>query len=388
MPYQDPHLKQSLSGGIYNPGPSKQEVQAAQQRAFLRTPLRGNRHVAVVSMAGGVGKTITAGFLGQAWGEARGDRVCAIDANPDAGNLAERFAGQATVGADGRPVRALLTVRDLLTDDAIAPVDSVADLSNYMTIAGRLHILPAPTSVDDVLSAQEYRRAQAIADRFYNLTIIDTGTSIAHETHRAILELADDLVFVVGPSMDAARRVKAMMDDLQARGYGDLLARATVMVITRSSAESSLARSRRGGGVDPATLASYFARRVRDVVRVPYSRGLSDGMAADFAQLSEDIRAPYLQAAAGIAAHFNGPKTPAPILSRQRVPRVTSAQAVRGRRWPGLGARTKAGEPLPPATMKVTTSSGQDIQDLNQLDELDTLPRYGRREEYLNDRRD
>jgi MinD-like ATPase involved in chromosome partitioning or flagellar assembly len=367
----------TLSAGLYNPGPSPLEVSAAQRAADLRTPLRGNRHVAVVSTVGGVGKTMTAGFLGQAWAESRGDRVCAIDANPDDGNLAERFSGGGAIAPDGSRLHGpSATVRDLLNDDAFAPVDSVADMSNYVTIAGRLHILPAPRPDEPILTGEEYRRAQAIADRFYNLTLIDTGTSVANEVHQAVIDMADDVVFVVGPSMDAARRVKTMMDGLVARGYADLVARGVVVIVTRTAAESSLARRRRGGGVDTDTLASYFARRVRRVVTIPYDRALSDGVKVDFQRLREEVREPYLDAAADIAARFNGgARGRAPIVSNGRVPRVTSAPAAPGtgaRRWVGLSKRRRAATPAAAAPPSVFDEPTEEASP-----QLTSLPRYG-----------
>jgi MinD-like ATPase involved in chromosome partitioning or flagellar assembly len=367
----------TLSAGLYNPGPSPQEAGAAQRAVDLRTPLRGNRHVAVVSTVGGVGKTMTAGFLGQAWAEARGDRVCAIDANPDDGNLAERFSGSSTIAPDGSRLHGpSATVRDLLNDDAFAPVDSVADMSNYVTIAGRLHILPAPRPDEPILTGEEYRRAQAIADRFYNLTLVDTGTSVANEVHQAVIDMADDVVFVVGPSMDAARRVKTMMDGLVARGYADLVARGVVVIVTRTAAESSVARRRRGGGVDTDTLASYFARRVRRVVTIPYDRALSDGLKVDFQRLRDEVREPYLDAAADIAARFNGGvRGRTPIVSNARVPRVTSAPAAAGagaRRWAGLSKRRRTTTPAEAAPPSVFDEPAEEVSS-----QLTSLPRYG-----------
>ena len=56
-------------------------------------------------MKGGVGKTTVATLLGLVLAENRGDRVIALDANPDAGTLADRLTGESAV-----------TVRELVRD--------------------------------------------------------------------------------------------------------------------------------------------------------------------------------------------------------------------------------------------------------------------------------
>ena len=47
--------------------------------------------IAVASVKGGVRKTTVAACLGLALAEHRGDRVVALDANPDTGTLADRL---------------------------------------------------------------------------------------------------------------------------------------------------------------------------------------------------------------------------------------------------------------------------------------------------------
>ena len=46
----------------------------------------------MLSRKGGAGKTTTALMLGHTFASWRGDRVVALDANPDAGSLAHRVA--------------------------------------------------------------------------------------------------------------------------------------------------------------------------------------------------------------------------------------------------------------------------------------------------------
>ena len=80
------------SGRTINPGPSAEERRRAELEARLRTPIEGSRRVVVMSRKGGVGKTTITLALGSIFAMLRGDRVVAVDANPDAGNLAHRVA--------------------------------------------------------------------------------------------------------------------------------------------------------------------------------------------------------------------------------------------------------------------------------------------------------
>ena len=89
-----------------NPGASPREQELNDLTELIRTPLRGDYRIAVMSLKGGVGKTTTTVALGSVLAEERGDRVIAIDANPDFGTLAQRVAADAAGAA---------TIRDLLS---------------------------------------------------------------------------------------------------------------------------------------------------------------------------------------------------------------------------------------------------------------------------------
>ena len=79
-----------LSGHTIRLGPGAEERRRAERAAALRTPIEGTRRVVVMSRKGGVGKTTITLSLGSILATERGDRVVAVDANPDAGNLAHR----------------------------------------------------------------------------------------------------------------------------------------------------------------------------------------------------------------------------------------------------------------------------------------------------------
>jgi hypothetical protein len=82
------------TGGLIDPGPGADEIARRALVQRIRRPLPVPRHIAVSSMKGGVGKTTVAACLGLVLAEQRGDRVVVLDANPDAGTLADRLTGE------------------------------------------------------------------------------------------------------------------------------------------------------------------------------------------------------------------------------------------------------------------------------------------------------
>ncbi|HEV7791135.1 MAG TPA: AAA family ATPase, partial [Pseudonocardia sp.] len=84
----------SASGGRINPGVSEAEAARNILLRRVRRHLPGAHQIAVSSLKGGVGKTTVSAVLGLTLAEHRGDRVVALDANPDAGTLADRLTGE------------------------------------------------------------------------------------------------------------------------------------------------------------------------------------------------------------------------------------------------------------------------------------------------------
>jgi hypothetical protein len=72
-----------LTGGVVRVGPSAAEVRQRALVAQVKTPVRGCRKIAFISRKGGVGKTTTCLLAGHTFATYRGDRVIALDGNPD-----------------------------------------------------------------------------------------------------------------------------------------------------------------------------------------------------------------------------------------------------------------------------------------------------------------
>ena len=242
------------TGGRINFGPSPADRRRADLIERARTPVVGCHRVAVISLKGGVGKTTTTAALGAMFANLRGDRVIAVDANPDRGTLIERVPRQS--GA---------TVRHLL--EAARPGDSATATSARSPRSrrpGSRCSRPTPTRPRrPALSEQDYRDTVDTLERFYNLILTDCGTGLLHDAMRGVLGLATSLVVVSSASLDGARSASATLDWLEAHGM-EQLAKDAVVVI------SSV---RPGGGiVDVMQLEDHFAARCRAVVTDPVRR--------------------------------------------------------------------------------------------------------------------
>jgi MinD-like ATPase involved in chromosome partitioning or flagellar assembly len=244
------------TGGLVNPGPSRAEIERKDLLHRIRRPLISSHRIAVSSIKGGVGKTTVATLLGLVMAENRGDRVIVLDANPDAGTLADRLTGESSV-----------TVRELLRD--LERINSWTEVSRYTSLAGRLQVLASeqdPAS-SDAFSREEYQQICALLDRFFNIIITDSGTGLVHSAMEGTLTLADSLIVVGAPTVDGAGRASKTLDWLLAHGHSTL-AREAVVVLScdRTSAD-----------VDRGRIREHFASRSRAVIEIPHDPHLATG---------------------------------------------------------------------------------------------------------------
>ena len=272
------------SGHLLNPGPSAVERRRHELEERLRTPITGSRRVVVMSRKGGVGKTTISLALGSTFAMLRGDRVVAVDANPDAGNLAHRVAPPHD-----------RTITDVLRDlDAIT---SYATLRSYTAQAAesRLEVL---ASDDDpriwtALDRNDYHRLVELLDRFYNLIVLDTGTGILDSANQGLLTEADQIVLVVRSGLDGGRAGALTLDWMDEHGFEDLVSRAVVVV-----------NAQRRGAAPPDLMRRHFERRCGRVVTVPWDDALEQGALTDMSSLRRGTRESLVDIAAAVADNF------------------------------------------------------------------------------------
>ncbi|MGF7235155.1 MAG: AAA family ATPase [Frankia sp.] len=275
-----------LSGGGLNPGPSPDEVRQRRLTERVRSPLADCHRIAVLSLKGGVGKTTTTVGLGSTLASLRGDRVVAIDANPDRGTLGGRV-----------PHQSRKSVRDLLEN--ADRLDRYVDVRRYISQAeSRLEVLASAN--DPELSREfadaDYRTVDDVLQRHYSILLTDCGTGILHSAMYGVLSLADTLIVVGSSAVDGGSSASATLDWLEAHGYADLV-RESVTVVS--------AIPLNGQSVDTDTLERHFSARTRRVVTVPYDPLLATGGPFDLPALRRSTRHAYLELASAVAERFD-----------------------------------------------------------------------------------
>jgi MinD-like ATPase involved in chromosome partitioning or flagellar assembly len=273
------------TGGVVNLGPGPAELARRAVTHRIRRPLLDTHRIAVTSIKGGVGKTTVTACLGLVLSELRGDRVVVLDANPDAGTLADRLTGESAV-----------TVRELLRD--LDRIRSWSDMSRYTSLAGRLQVLASeqdPAS-SDAFSREEYEHISAVLARFFNIVVTDSGTGLVHSAMEGTLKLADSVIIVGAPTVDGASRAAKTLDWLLAHGHSGLAGEAIVV----------LSHDRVSDDVDADRIRDHFAARCRAVIDVPHDPHLATGGRVELARLRRPTRDAFLELAALIADRFDG----------------------------------------------------------------------------------
>jgi MinD-like ATPase involved in chromosome partitioning or flagellar assembly len=275
-----------LTGGLVKPGISRKDRERRALLEQIRQPILGDFRIAVLSLKGGVGKTTTTLGLGSALATVRTDRVIAIDANPDRGTLAERIPDSSTTS----------TVRDLLRDPNIK---RYADVRNHTRMAtSRLEVLASEQDpeVAEVFGETDYRHAMDILRHYYNIILTDCGTGIMHSAMAGVLDVANAIVLVTSPAIDAARSASATLDWLMQHGHGALVREAHVVLTAPKPGSAALKLDK---------VVEYFEARCRSTHVIPFEPHLAGGADFDFGLLKPVTARAYLELAGAVSERFS-----------------------------------------------------------------------------------
>lgn len=253
--------------------------------AEANRPLQGCYRIALMSLKGGVGKTTITAALGGTFATVRGDRVVAVDANPDRGTLSGKV-----------PLETPATVRHLLRD--AEGIERYSDIRAYTSQGpSRLEVLASETdpAVSEAFSSDDYARTVDILERFYSLVLTDCGTGLMHSAMSGVLAKSDVLVVISSGSVDGARSASATLDWLDAHGHQELV-RDSIAVIN--------AVRPRSGKVDLRKVIDHFSRRCRGVLLVPFDPHLEEGAEISLERLKRETREALIELAAVVADGF------------------------------------------------------------------------------------
>ena len=143
----------SLSHGRVAMGPSPDELRRRELVARVKTPVAGCRKIAFISRKGGVGKTTTCLLAGHTFATHRGDRVIALDGNPDAGTLGHRVRRETTAN-----------LTSLLAD--ADRIERYADIRGYTSqAASRLEVVASDDDprITQAIGESEFHRVISLA---------------------------------------------------------------------------------------------------------------------------------------------------------------------------------------------------------------------------------
>jgi MinD-like ATPase involved in chromosome partitioning or flagellar assembly len=276
-----------LSGQLINLGESPRAARYNNLVARVNRPLRGSYRIALLSLKGGVGKTTITAMLGSTFASIRGDRVVAVDANPDRGTLSQKV-----------PLETSATVRQLLHD--AGTIERYSDVRRYTSKGpSGLEVLASDSdpAVSDAFSANDYARTLDILERFYGLVLTDCGPGLLHSVMSSVLDGADLLIVVSSGSIDGARSASATLDWLDAHGHEEKV-RDSIAVIN--------AVRPRTGKVDMNKVVDHFSRRCRAVQLVPFDTHLEEGAEISLDRLRRGTREALTELAAIVADGFPG----------------------------------------------------------------------------------
>ncbi|MCV7037596.1 chromosome partitioning protein ParA [Mycolicibacterium moriokaense] len=270
-----------------NLGLSPDELYELDLHTRIRRNARDSYQIGVFGLKGGVGKTAITVALGSALSKVRGDRILAIDADPDGGNLADRAGRQSAA-----------TIGDLLADNELSRYN---DIRAYTSMNGsNLEVLSAEdySGARREFNDDDWNGATGIVSRYYNLVLADCGAGLFQPAARGVLSTVSGLVIVASASIDGARQAAITMDWLRQNGYQDLLGRSCVVINHVVPGKPN---------IDIDDLVQQFERHVPPgrVIVLPYDKHIAAGTEIQLDLLGKAFRRRIVELAAALSDDFD-----------------------------------------------------------------------------------
>lgn len=280
-----------LTGGLWNLGPGAAERYRSELHERASKPIQGTRNVTFMCLKGGISKTSTTLGVGLTLAEHRPDAVLALDANPDAGDLADRALSHEQVEAVSPR-----TITDLVNAIEAGQIHNLTDLNRFTQTSGRLHLIAGEQdpAVSESLTAEEYIDVREVVDRFYPITLTDCGTGVTHPAMRGILENAQQIVVASGWAVTGAKRAERTLTWLHQAHNGAYseLARNAVVVLTETGTTNK--------DINREQIVSTLGQLCREVHLVPFDPEVAKGDLVRLSDLRPQTQQAYLEIGATI----------------------------------------------------------------------------------------
>lgn len=270
-----------------NLGLSPDELYEMDLHARIRRNARDSYQIGVLGLKGGVGKTAVTVALGSTLAKVRGDRILAVDADPDAGNLADRAGRQSAA-----------TIADLLSDKQL---DRYNDIRAYTSMNGaNLEVLSSEeySQARRAFNDDDWKGATEVVSRYYNLVLADCGAGLFQPAAQAVLATVSGLVIVASASIDGARQAAVTMDWMRQNGYQDLLGRSCVVINHVVPGKPN---------IDVDDLVQQFERHVAPgrVIVLPWDKHIAAGTEIQLDLLDKVFQRRITELAAALSDDFD-----------------------------------------------------------------------------------
>ncbi|WP_280262063.1 AAA family ATPase [Nocardia abscessus] len=271
----------------FNLGLSPAEQRAEDRKTRIRRQLTTTYQIAVISVKGGVGRTTTAATLGSTFASLRPDRVVAIDANPDFGDLSTRTCRH--------PYG--LTLRDLAQSQNLDAFSAVQSFTSINSADLAVIASPWSTEATEALSGREYSTAVEILRKHFNLLVVDCGTGVLDSATATVLQTSDAVVVVTPATVGGVTGAVATLNWLSTHGMQHLIAKSIVGIVHHQPLKPT---------VEVDAIEKLFETAQRPTCVLPYDAHLAEGGEIDLRLLEKETVLAFEELAAWLADGFPG----------------------------------------------------------------------------------
>lgn len=280
-------MRGALNKVGFNLGLSSAERRFEDRRARIRRQLSRTYQIAVLSVKGGVGRTTITAALGSTFAHLRPDRVVAVDANPDFGDLATRTSRH--------PYG--LTLRDLAYAQNLEAFSTVHSFTAINSADLAVVASPWTTESVEALSGPEFAAATDILRRHYNLMLVDCGTGVLTSATSTVMQSSDSAVIVTPATVGGVKGAVATLNWLNMHGFTHLVENSIVVIVHQRPDKPI---------VEVAEIEKLFATVSRPTCEVPYDQHLAEGGEIDLRLVAKDTAVVFEELAAALADNFPG----------------------------------------------------------------------------------
>lgn len=251
----------------------------------LQRSINGTINVAVINRKGGVGKTLTTTLAGMTLADRRSDRIIAVDASPEGGELCDRVERE-QYGS----VRSLISQLDAVHRYSHVRTHTSQDATGLEVLGSDPDAVGEPE-----LTADEYRAMMKVLRTYYPFIITDCAQGLNTPVMEAVLEEADVLMLVSegADGMRSATWVASQLADERGRYGGKFshLVDDMIVVVTQRSKDSN---------VDMEKVSEHFRTIARKVIELPYDQALEGGRPFTLDEVAQSTRQAGLDIATAI----------------------------------------------------------------------------------------